>query len=128
MYLNPVDAAEKAARHVEEARRCERRCRRSLPRPYIVAWRFMEAEMSRPRLARLPPPAAMAVLVLSVGACVEQPPPYYSYSTAPAAVPPAAPAAPECREMHLTVMIGNQPQDAVGTACRQPDGTWRIRG
>ena len=83
--------------------------------------------MSRPRLASMPPVAAMAVLALSVGGCVEQPPPYCSYSTAPAAAPSAAPAAPECREMHLTVMIGNQPQDAVGTACRQPDGTWRIR-
>jgi hypothetical protein len=89
----------------------------------------MEAAMSRPRLASLPPVAAVAILTLSIGGCVEPPPSYYSsYATAPAAVPPAAPAVPECREVHLTVTIGNQPQDAVSTACRQPDGTWRIRG
>jgi hypothetical protein len=96
--------------------------------------------MSRSRLASRPPLAAVAVLAAAVGGCVERPPPYYSYSTMPAAAPPgvppgappgvpsAPPAAPECREMHLQVTIGNQPQDAVGTACRQPDGTWRIRG
>jgi hypothetical protein len=89
----------------------------------------MEAAMSRPRLASLPSVAAVAVLALSIGGCVEPPPSYYSsYATTPAAVPAAAPAVPECREVHLTVTIGNQPQDAVGTACRQPDGTWRIRG
>ena len=84
--------------------------------------------MSRSSPASLPPLAAMAILAAAVGGCVESPPPYYSYSTTPAAAPSAPPAMPECREMHLQVMIGNQPQDAVGTACRQPDGTWRIRG
>jgi hypothetical protein len=90
----------------------------------------MEAEMSRSCLARVPPVAAI-ILAASVGGCVEPPPPYYSYSTTPAAAPPIvqpAPPVPECREIHLQVTIGNQPQDAFGTACRQPDGTWRIRG
>jgi surface antigen len=31
-----------------------------------------------------------------------------------------------CREFTATVMIGGQPQQAVGQACRQPDGSWRI--
>jgi surface antigen len=31
-----------------------------------------------------------------------------------------------CREYRQTVMIGGQEQDAYGTACRQPDGSWEI--
>ena len=31
-----------------------------------------------------------------------------------------------CREYVQTVSVGGQPQQAYGTACRQPDGTWRI--
>jgi surface antigen len=32
----------------------------------------------------------------------------------------------ECREFQQTIMIGGQPQKAYGTACHQPDGTWKI--
>jgi hypothetical protein len=60
------------------------------------------------------------------------PAPVY-YAPAPAYAPPAAayappPAAPqgECREYESTMTVGGQPQSVVGTACRQPDGTWRI--
>jgi surface antigen len=31
-----------------------------------------------------------------------------------------------CREFQQEVMIGGQVQDAYGTACRQPDGSWEI--
>jgi hypothetical protein len=31
-----------------------------------------------------------------------------------------------CREFHETTTIGGVPQDTYGTACRQPDGSWRI--
>src|SRR6056297_2608486 len=31
-----------------------------------------------------------------------------------------------CREYRQTVYIGGQQQEAYGTACRQPDGTWQI--
>ncbi|HCR85271.1 MAG TPA: hypothetical protein DIV86_01185 [Alphaproteobacteria bacterium] len=31
-----------------------------------------------------------------------------------------------CREFTQTVMIGGRNESASGTACRQPDGTWRI--
>jgi len=31
-----------------------------------------------------------------------------------------------CREYQQTVWIGNEQQQAYGTACRQPDGTWKI--
>ncbi len=31
-----------------------------------------------------------------------------------------------CREYYQTVTIGGRPQQAYGTACRQPDGSWLI--
>lgn len=31
-----------------------------------------------------------------------------------------------CREYQQTVTVGGQKQNAYGTACRQPDGTWKI--
>jgi len=31
-----------------------------------------------------------------------------------------------CREYYQTVVIGGQQQQAYGTACRQPDGSWMI--
>lgn len=32
-----------------------------------------------------------------------------------------------CREFQQTVVIGGQVEEGYGVACRQPDGTWRIR-
>jgi surface antigen len=32
-----------------------------------------------------------------------------------------------CREYQTTVTVGGETQDAYGTACRQPDGTWEIQ-
>lgn len=31
-----------------------------------------------------------------------------------------------CREYTQTITIGGETEEAVGTACRQPDGTWRV--
>jgi surface antigen len=31
-----------------------------------------------------------------------------------------------CREYQQTVQVGGQTQNAYGTACRQPDGSWRV--
>ena len=31
-----------------------------------------------------------------------------------------------CREFQQTVTVGGKTQDAFGTACRQPDGSWQI--
>src|SRR5262245_28574065 len=31
-----------------------------------------------------------------------------------------------CREFIAQVTVGGQPQQAVGQACQQPDGTWRV--
>jgi surface antigen len=33
-----------------------------------------------------------------------------------------------CREFQQTVVIGGKTQQAYGTACRQPDGTWKVIG
>lgn len=38
-----------------------------------------------------------------------------------------APAGQYCREYSQTVNIGGQTEEAYGTACRQPDGTWKIK-
>ncbi len=32
-----------------------------------------------------------------------------------------------CREYQQTVTVGGQTQEAYGTACRQPDGAWKIQ-
>ncbi len=32
----------------------------------------------------------------------------------------------QCREFQTTVVIGGQSQQAYGTACRQPDGSWKV--
>jgi surface antigen len=31
-----------------------------------------------------------------------------------------------CREYQTTVTVGGKTEDAYGTACRQPDGSWKI--
>ena len=33
-----------------------------------------------------------------------------------------------CREFQQTVTIGGKTESAYGTACRQPDGTWKVLG
>lgn len=33
-----------------------------------------------------------------------------------------------CREYSSTAMVGGRPQETYGTACRQPDGSWKIVG
>jgi hypothetical protein len=44
----------------------------------------------------------------------------------PAMAPSAAPASQDCREYRSQTMIDGRPQPTVGTACLQPDGSWRI--
>jgi surface antigen len=31
-----------------------------------------------------------------------------------------------CREFQQTIYVGGEPEQAYGTACRQPDGSWKI--
>ncbi len=53
------------------------------------------------------------------------PPVVYAPAPAPAAYAPA-PASQTCREFQSTIQVNGQPQQSYGTACLQPDGTWRI--
>ena len=59
----------------------------------------------------------------------------------PAAVPPPnappplgtvspirGPSRPECREFQQTITIGGTTQEAYGTTCLQPDGSWKVMG
>jgi hypothetical protein len=58
---------------------------------------------------------------------VYYPPPAYAYPAPPAvATRPAAPASGYCREYQSTTTIDGRPQPVYGTACLQPDGSWRI--
>ncbi|HWK44740.1 MAG TPA: hypothetical protein VNT30_08455 [Stellaceae bacterium] len=92
------------------------------------------------------PASARAFFSVGVGLpMVAPPPPYYYYppeyyaptyyyappvyaAPAPAYAPqPAAAVSHDyCREYQSTQVINGQPQNVVGTACRQPDGSWRI--
>ncbi|MEA1674294.1 hypothetical protein [Nitrospirillum sp. BR 11163] len=70
-------------------------------------------------------------------AYVEAPPAYVAPAPAPAVVqappPPvqagaAKPAYDQanCREYTSTITVAGRPSQQVGTACQQPDGSWRI--
>lgn len=61
------------------------------------------------------------------------PPPVVQYYAPPAAVgvDPAGPlyysrSGQQCREYQSRAMVGGRSQPVYGTACLQPDGTWRI--
>jgi hypothetical protein len=74
--------------------------------------------------------AAALLMVLLCSACVveQPPPPHVAVSTVSplqSAAPPG-PARQGCREFNTPVVIGGQEQSAYGTACLQPDGSWKI--
>ncbi|MBI1209387.1 MAG: hypothetical protein GC191_19140 [Azospirillum sp.] len=58
------------------------------------------------------------------------PPAYYYPPPAGYAAPPVSGApgegGPACREYETTTRIAGRNQRVVGTACQQPDGSWRI--
>jgi surface antigen len=68
---------------------------------------------------------SFAVVLLCAG-CAEEPDPIFD-SALPSQMQVAqVEPQPNCREYTGTVTIAGKPQQAFGTACRQPDGTWRI--
>ena len=82
-----------------------------------------------PPVVYAPPPAYYMPPPPLVYAPPPVPPAYYAPPPPPVYAPPAAaPAASgqQCREYQSTAVISGQPQQTVGTACLQPDGTWRI--
>jgi hypothetical protein len=54
------------------------------------------------------------------------PPVVYDPPVTYSAPPPAFQSDGNCREYQSTVNVGGQAQQMVGTACQQPDGSWRI--
>jgi hypothetical protein len=75
------------------------------PPPYYVA----------PRYYYPPPPVVYA------------PPPvvYAPSAQAPAPVAPVV-SQEQCREYQAPAVVGGEPGNTYGTACLQPDGSWRI--
>ena len=62
---------------------------------------------------------------------VYAPPPVYGYAPPVYSAPPAAPVyqsrgGQTCREYQTTVTVDGRAQPGYGTACLQPDGTWRM--
>jgi hypothetical protein len=77
--------------------------------------------------------ALALTLLLACSACVAAPYPYYPAYYAPypsvAAPPPQQQpdvAQQNCHEFETTVMIDGQQQQARGTTCLQPDGSWKV--
>ena len=72
-----------------------------------------------------PPPPPRVVYVNP--APVYAPPPVV-YQTPPQTLPggPLAVAQPQCREYQSTAVVNGQQVQSYGTACLQPDGSWRI--
>jgi hypothetical protein len=68
-----------------------------------------------PAVVVAPPPPPPVVVY-------QQPAP--NYYVAPQQ-PAVARQQPYCREYQKTVIIGGQPQPGFGTACMQPDGSWK---
>jgi len=54
------------------------------------------------------------------------PPPVAYAPPPPVAAAPVEPTGQHCREYQATSTIDGRPQQTYGTACQQPDGTWRI--
>jgi hypothetical protein len=66
-------------------------------------------------------------LGLACAGCVVQPPPRPAMMVSPAA-PQAAQAPATCREFQQTITVGGTAQEAYGTSCLQPDGSWKVVG
>jgi hypothetical protein len=76
-----------------------------------------------------PPPTYYVPPAAPAAYAPPPPPPSYSDPQAGVAPPAASPSASngqQCRQYSTTTVIDGTPQEAVGTACLQPDGTWRI--
>jgi hypothetical protein len=115
----------------------------SLPR--CAAWLAVAATVAA---ATTPPASAherglvivpLGVPVVRPGYSYPPPPPVYVYSypyayAYPSPPPvayvvppsPSAPSPPACREYETDATIAGRTQPAYGTACLQPDGSWRI--
>jgi hypothetical protein len=71
--------------------------------------------------------ALTVLILLFCSGCVWEstPPPPYPVAV-PQAAPPQAAAPQGCREFDTPITINGQEQQAHGTACLQPDGSWKV--
>ena len=75
---------------------------------------------------------AMVLGVLILAGCVPEDtlgrydPRLYDAGGHVVAETPPPPTEPACRQVERTVVIGGQTQQALATACREPDGSWRF--
>jgi hypothetical protein len=66
----------------------------------------------------------LAAVGTALSACtIYNPPAYPDASQTRTAAAPSLP--PDCREYTATATISGRTQTLIGTACPQPDGTWR---
>jgi hypothetical protein len=68
---------------------------------------------------------ALGGVLLACGGCVVHEVPV-APPVSQAAPPAPAPTAQNCREFQKTVIVGGKQQQAYGTTCQQPDGSWQI--
>jgi hypothetical protein len=68
-----------------------------------------------------------ASLGLACVGCVLPPPPPPAVMVSPTA-PQTAQAPATCREFQQTITVGGTAQEAYGTTCQQPDGSWKVVG
>jgi hypothetical protein len=74
---------------------------------------------------RRPPPPAVVIVEPAPVVVPAQPAPVVVLPAAPAAQTAAVPQ-PYCREYQTTTMVGGELKPSYGTACQQPDGSWKI--
>lgn len=73
-----------------------------------------------------PPPPPVVVAPPPAVVYQAPPPPPMVVDATPVAPAYTTPQGQTCREYQTTVRIGNMMQPSYGTACLQPDGSWRI--
>lgn len=102
-------------------------------RPYYGPPRHYHRPPPPPRVVYYGPPPRpyyrpAPTVIYSSPPVVYAPPPQVVYAPPPiVATPgPVVSTAPYCREYQSTTMVGGQPAYSYGTACQQPDGSWRI--
>ncbi len=82
-----------------------------------------------PPVVYAPPPsvvyAAPQTVVVQQGPSVYQPPADFVSMPATQTSPTYQRNGQYCREYQSNVSVGGQPQSSYGTACLQPDGSWR---
>ena len=79
------------------------------------------------RLATRPTRGTAGAVAPGSGADWRNPDAAYA-TVAPLRSPDAARRGAYCREFQQTIQIGGEDRQAHGTACQQPDGSWRIAG